>query len=512
MNDELPEGWADCAVAAVAEDISYGFTAKSSASAAGPKYLRITDIQRGSVDWTSVPHCEVPRDKKSAYALLPGDVVFARTGATTGKSYLIMSCPDAVFASYLIRVRPSPAVLPDFLYHFFQSHSYWTQISENISGSAQPNCNATKLSALTISLPPMEEQRRIVEELTKLLTKAITSQERLHKVPAIIKRFRQAVLAAGCTGRLTADWRSQQTGAESGMDAVKEIEAAREHAVGQHTSKRVAEPTNRDYDRVEVLSEHEWPEEDIPETWVWVRFGSIIGELRNGVSPRPNIQPPGIPILRISAARPGSVDLSDVRYMPNGKEFVPTFALRDNDLLFTRYNGSIELLGVCGMVRGLGKNTLLYPDKLMRVRFDHEWVLPRYTEIFFQSGAVHDRVVAKSKSSAGQNGVSGSDIRGQSFALPSLAEQREIVRRVDKLMALADNIDARYHKANAQIEKVTQSVTAKAFCGELVPTEAELARREGRSYETAEELLQRIRKERENTNGSKRHGRGKVRR
>jgi type I restriction enzyme S subunit len=243
---------------------------------------------------------------------------------------------------------------------------------------------------------------------------------------------------------------------------------------------------------VETLSEGEYPEDAIPDTWAWVRFGSIIGELRNGISPRPNIQPPGIPILRISATRPGGVDLADIRHMPNGEDFLSDYGLRDTDLLFTRYNGSIEFLGVCGMVRGLGRKKLLYPDKLMRVRFDHELILPAYAEIFFQVPRVHERIVAKSKSSAGQNGVSGSDIKAQPFALAPLTEQQEIVQRVERLFTLADKIGTRYKEARQRVDHLSQSILAKAFQGELVPTETELAEAEGRAYETAEQLLKRV--------------------
>ena len=107
MSDELPKGWAETTVGEVAEDISYGFTAKATTEPVGPRLLRITDIQNGSVQWESVPYCEIPKGRASNYSLRNGDIVFARTGATTGKSFRIRSCPEAVFASYLIRVRPS---------------------------------------------------------------------------------------------------------------------------------------------------------------------------------------------------------------------------------------------------------------------------------------------------------------------------------------------------------------------------------------------------------------------
>jgi type I restriction enzyme S subunit len=161
--------------------------------------------------------------------------------------------------------------------------------------------------------------------------------------------------------------------------------------------------------------------------------------------------------------------------------------------LFTRYNGSLELLGVCGMVRGLGKRILLYPDKLMRVRFGHPHILPQYCELFFSEPSARDRMIAKAKSSAGQNGVSGTDVKNQSIALPPFGEQQEIVRRVGALFSLADAIERRVAAATQRADKLTQAILAKAFRGELVPTEAELARAEGRDYEPASVLLERIR-------------------
>lgn len=211
MSDELPQGWAETMVGEVAEDISCGFTAKATTSPVGPRLLRITDIQNGSVQWESVPYCEITKEKASSYILRNGDIVFARTGATTGKSFRIRSCPGAVFASYLIRVRPSACTLPEFLAHFFQSTSYWNQISENISGSAQPNCNASKLATISLPLAPLAKQRRIVAKLEALLGKVDASQQRLAKIPVLLKRFRQSVLAAACSGRLTADWREERT-------------------------------------------------------------------------------------------------------------------------------------------------------------------------------------------------------------------------------------------------------------------------------------------------------------
>lgn len=106
-------------LAALAE-ISYGYTAKASFDIDGPKFLRITDIQDGTVDWAGVPSCDIGDDEYKKHKLENGDIVFARTGATTGKSFLITGCQDSVAASYLIRVRlRSSLIVPEYLYFFF---------------------------------------------------------------------------------------------------------------------------------------------------------------------------------------------------------------------------------------------------------------------------------------------------------------------------------------------------------------------------------------------------------
>jgi type I restriction enzyme, S subunit len=233
--------------------------------------------------------------------------------------------------------------------------------------------------------------------------------------------------------------------------------------------------------------------DELPPSWQKVRFGDLIEELRNGISTRPNLAGPGTPILRISATRSGAVDLSDHRFLPDADDLHGLYGLRDGDLLFTRYNGSLDLLGVCGMVRELGSRHLLYPDKLMRVRIDRRLATPEYIEIFFQAPAARDAITALAKSSAGQQGISGANLREQLVLLPSIEEQHEITRRVVQLLHLADGAEADVNRAGNLADGLGRSVLAKAFRGELVPTEAELARSQGREYETAEHLLLRVR-------------------
>jgi type I restriction enzyme S subunit len=150
--------------------INYGYTDSATVEKVGPKFLRITDIQKSCVDWSAVPYCRISADEFKKYQLADGDIVFARTGATTGKSYLVTDPPEAIFASYLIRVQlRANDLLPKFVNLFFQSESYWDRIHSGVSGSAQGGFNATKLGELMIPFPQsLQKQQSIIAKLDSL--------------------------------------------------------------------------------------------------------------------------------------------------------------------------------------------------------------------------------------------------------------------------------------------------------------------------------------------------------
>ncbi len=194
--------WQRTSVKDVTEKIEYGYTASAKKGGSGPRFLRITDIQQGRVSWDDVPTCDISATLSKKYALKSGDIVFARTGATTGKSFLIRKCPAAVFASYLIRVQASSEVLPAFLHLFFQTPAYWEAISENLAGNAQPNCNATKLGQLQFDLPPLAEQQEIVHRIEALLALADQIEARCAKAKAHVEKLTQSILTKAFRGEL----------------------------------------------------------------------------------------------------------------------------------------------------------------------------------------------------------------------------------------------------------------------------------------------------------------------
>jgi type I restriction enzyme S subunit len=180
--------------------INYGYTESASIEPVGPRFLRITDIQDDQVHWERVPYCKIDSADLPKYRLASGDIVFARTGATTGKSFRVEKPPEAVFASYLIRLRLlDKRLLPEFVSLFFQSGGYWKSIKDGSSGSAQGGFNATKLAALSIPIPPLPEQKRIVgfldEAFEGIATAKTNAEKNLQNARAIFESHLQSVFA-----------------------------------------------------------------------------------------------------------------------------------------------------------------------------------------------------------------------------------------------------------------------------------------------------------------------------
>lgn len=195
-----PKGWEVKPLGELTELIDYGVTASATTASLGPKFLRITDIQDNRVDWGAVPYCECDTNTAARARLMPGDIVFARTGATTGKSFWIRHCPEnAVFASYLIRVRPARRLTSGYLSEFFQSAGYWSQILSMAEGAAQPGVNASKLANLKVPVPPIDRQR----ELDGLLTRIARLQESSEAALGSAESLFSSLVAASFRGELT---------------------------------------------------------------------------------------------------------------------------------------------------------------------------------------------------------------------------------------------------------------------------------------------------------------------
>ena len=167
---EVPESWCWCRWGELSELIQYGYNAPAKESGR-IKMVRITDIQNGKVQWNTVPFCEISDTDIQVYQLRKNDILFARTGGTVGKSFLVDEEPEnAVFAGYLIRTQYDDKKLnPKYMKMFMESQIYWDQLKNGTIATAQPNCNGQTLSKMILPLPPLEEQQEIVKKLEELL-------------------------------------------------------------------------------------------------------------------------------------------------------------------------------------------------------------------------------------------------------------------------------------------------------------------------------------------------------
>ncbi|MBL9143135.1 MAG: restriction endonuclease subunit S [Verrucomicrobiaceae bacterium] len=214
--EDLPDGWECATVKELCGQPQYGYTESARHDAVGPKFLRITDIQEGDVNWDSVPFC--PCDETSKYRLADGDILFARTGATTGKSYLVHNPPESVFASYLIRIRPGTRVLPEYVWWYFQSSGYWASVFGGIDDGNRPNMSGSKLAALRLPFPKSKtEQRRLVARIETLTSRLEKARQARNEAFSEADMVFQRALAISFGDEETEDW------SEYGADELFEI-------------------------------------------------------------------------------------------------------------------------------------------------------------------------------------------------------------------------------------------------------------------------------------------------
>jgi type I restriction enzyme S subunit len=499
---KLPEGWEWICVGDLAMgDIQTGpFGAqlhRSDFVPFGVPVLAIGNVGWGYVNLDEIDHVTPGQaEQLQRYILHTGDVLFTRSG-TVGRSAVLPQEADGyLMTGHILRIRlNSKLYLPELLFRAFQGEPTMArQLQSHTRGMTRAGFNTSLLSGLVVPVPPPTEQRRIVAKIEALQERGRRAREALAEVGPLLEQFRQSVLAAAFRGDLTADWRTAHPNVEPASELLHRIRAElrrrwEQAELAQYEAKGTKPPKNWQdkYEEPEPVDDTGLPE--LPEGWCWARFDEVLSELHNGISPKPNDAPPGTPILRINSVRPRKVLLDELRYLPNADNYIKTYHLRDRDLLFTRYNGSLELLGVCGLVQGLGDRMVLYPDKLMRVRIEHQLVLPEFIEMYFASPDARQRIASKAKTTSGQQGVSGADIKAQPVPLAPLSEQQQLVTRLQVFLTTSDKLEAALSETYRELDRLDHSILAKAFRGELVPQDP--------SDEPASVLLERIRVQRE---------------
>ena len=319
---------------------------------------------------------------------------------------------------------------------------YWSQyflrpwIIENASATVNASIlNKSRLESAPVVLPPLNEQKRIADRLDQLLTRIDKTKAHLNRIPPLLKRFRQSVLAAATSGKLTADWR----------------------------------------------------EENSLNQWLDTTIGELTTEIRYGTSKKCDYEPQATPVLRIPNISDGQIRHKDMKFAEFDNSELKKLALSEGDILVIRSNGSLSLVGKTALVSEK-ENGFLFAGYLIRLRMKQGIANPKFISLHISSPSVQDVIEITARSTSGVNNINTEEIKALEISLPTLEEQQEIIRRVEALFAKADRIEAQYKNARQQVDRLTPALLAKAFRGELVPQDP--------NDESASVLLERVKEAR----------------
>ncbi|EAA7670140.1 restriction endonuclease subunit S [Salmonella enterica subsp. enterica serovar Molade] len=427
---KLPEGWTTAPVSTVTTLIR-GVTYKKEQALnyLQDDYLpliRANNIQNGKFDTTDLVF--VPKNLvKESQKISPEDIVIAMSSGSksvVGKSAHQRLPFECSFGAFCGALRPEKHISPSFIAHFTKSSFYRNKISSLSAGANINNIKPASFDLINIPIPSLAEQKIIAEKLDTLLAQVDSTKARLEQIPQILKRFRQAVLAAAVTGRLTKEYN----------DCTKKTIELENYKIS------------------------------IPKKWNETILNNVINTQRplcyGVVQPGDDIND-GIELIRVCDINDGEVDLNHLRRI--SKEIDIQYKrskVQKNDILIT----IVGAIGRIGIVReNINVNIA---RAVARVSPESKFIIPMFLHIWLSSPIMQTWLVQSSKEVARKT-LNLKDLKEAFVPLPSIEEQHEIVRRVEQLFAWADTIEKQVNNALTRVNSLTQSILAKAFRGEL---------------------------------------------
>lgn len=478
METKEPLNWTRCKLGEVAS-VKNGFAFKSAEfTDTGVPIIRISDINSSVVSCVNSVKT-TRRDQYKNFKVEYGDILIAMSGATTGK-FGVYKEPSVAYQNQRVgNIRPLNANLnKSFLfYYIFNARR---QIEKEAYGGAQPNISSKKIEQLDFLLPPLDEQKRIVAKIEELFSELDSGIASLKTAQEQLKIYRQSLLKHAFEGKLTEQWRKDNAGKlETPEQLLARIQTERETRYQQQLDewkqavkdweakgkegKKPSKPAKPS--KLQVVARVA----NLP--WCFVNYEGVCELIRNGISAKP-IGDSGTKIFRISAVRAMSFDLSDIRYINNEDGQYYDFFLKKGDLVFTRYNGTREYVGVCAEYKG--DESHLYPDKLILTRLGVQSILSSFLEKAFATGISRNFIEEKIRTTAGQSGISGGDIKSTPIPICSLAEQQEIVSQLEEKLSIIEQNEKEIESALAKAELLRQSILKKAFSGQLLSSNQSL--------------------------------------
>ena len=487
----LPSGW---------EKVSLGLFRQQTTSSFNPAAHGTSHFELYSVPSHELGRPEVVLGSaigSNKQYVAPGDVLISKINPRLNRAWVVgnfTNHPKIASTEWIVFKR-SDAVDSQLLCGILQSFRIRDFLAHNASGvgGSLTRAKPALVDQITIGLPPVAEQQRIVAKIEELFSELDKGIESLKTAQAQLKVYRQALLKHAFEGKLTAQWRADNPDkletAEALLARIQRERAERYRqqianweAGGKQGSKPKA-PKPLPPLTAEELAE--LPE--LPEGWGWVKLGALIDEPAYGTSKKCDYETAGVGVLRIPNVVSGKVDATDLKFAQFSPEETAAYRLETGDLLMIRSNGSVSIVGKCALVSP-PDTAYLYAGYLIRLRPLQPLVQPAYLAQLLSSHELRKQIEYKAKSTSGVNNINSGEIQSLVLPICGLTEQKLILAELESKLSEADQLDQTLTTALQQADVLRQSILKKAFCGQLV--------KQDKNDEPAAALLERIRTER----------------
>jgi type I restriction enzyme S subunit len=452
----------------VIEGTQYGYNASAQESGKN-KFLRISDITDGKVDWSSVPFCDC--NDEATYLLNSGDLLIARTGGTTGKSFLISSPPkSSIYAGYLIRIRANKENRPEFINLFLNSYVYWSQIISLNKGEFRPSINANKLKDLIFPHCNSKEQEDAIKlskgdrligykdlevKIERALKdynfcKSILSECFIQKTNS--KLLHQSILKEAIEGKLSESWREHNTGTESASDLF--------NIISKHKLKLIEDRKIKKEKSLQPILDNSLPFL-LPNGWTWCRLGDLCSKTGSGSTPRGGKSAyvdKGIKFIRSQNVYDDGLRLADIVYITDEiNEKMKGSKVKPNDLLLNITGGSI---GRCCIVNSdFDEGNINQHVAIIRP------ILPTLVEYLHTviCSSYFQNEILNVQTGAGREGLPKNKMDNILIPLPPTKEQGAINNRIRLVKEQLTELKEEILNSETEARKLTLSVINESF-------------------------------------------------
>lgn len=490
MNQDktLPCGWSFALLKQVLKKLVDGSHNPPPKQEYGFPMLSARNIENGQINFNDYRFIEQKafETENKRTQVHPGDVLLTIVGAI-GRTATVPDNIDLFTLQRSVAVLSPVGMIPDFLMYQLQSPQVQKELLKEAKGTAQKGIYLKTLGGIPVLLPPLNEQRRIVAKIEALKARSQRVKEALEDIPQLLDQFRQSVLAAAFRGDLTADWREQNPDVETASVLLERIRAERRRRWEEAELEKMKasgklpkdDKWKEKYKDTKTVDTDNLPE--IPDGWIWVTADDLCYQITDGEHNQPPYQEEGFPMLTAKHVQDGFVDMADAKFI--SKEDFEKSLLRcapeNGDLLIVSVGattGRAAIVFDCPPFALVRSVLLLKP--LSNVRFIQNWIRSRWCQSW----------IGRASGATAQAHLYINDTKRMPVPLPPGKEQQEIIKRVESLFKVAQNIQNEYQEIKANLNQLDQSTLAKAFRGELVPQDPD--------DEPASVLLEHIRAER----------------